>query len=296
MADKGGFDIDESLLIPEGIDTGQQGAGVRKHSLMEQPYEASRPATVLDLVIAEKRVLSRDKILDLAAEAGIRPGAAKKELTDLVSTKKVVRARSGRQWMYWASRYRFIASEWLTGDLLVVSMQVTEGEAWKSARRELPGFFTKSGELAAPPVLKYLPIFRIDLRIDIKPHWYSSKKESRMEYIYVDGYKGRVCRLTPRRGLQLELVTPQSPEDIRDFDDYGKIEHIPPGDLDVDFGFLKKILKTEEIDQISHRKFLKKTDDIRLLLVPYWRFQVKTDEETRIILIDGIFGQHMQKP
>jgi len=293
MKNKGGFDIDESLLMPEG-DVAPVGI-VTNNIEPPKSRHQKEPETrdLLEILANEKRVLYHDDIMDLTARMGLDPKNTKKVLSGLVDKHQVTKARIGHKLVYWASQYKFIASPYLAGNILVLDMQVSEGKAWKSARRTLPGLFHKDGDLALPPVLQYLPIFKVDIEISVKAHWYSSEQQAKDESIYLDGYKGRICRLHPRKGLTMELVTQDRPDRISDFDDYGHIQDLRPGSLKIDYNLLKKILSKKDVIELIHRKFITIPKNIDILLFPYWKFTVKTTENTRVIYIDALFGHGM---
>ena len=178
--------------------------------------------------------------------------------------------------------------------LLVAKSNIYERDLKNKLRPHLSGTLFKSERLDRP-IFKYIPIIMVNLVfIDIKGIFKKSITEI-PENLYLD-FKTLDIFYVVDKQFKFSSVVDADPHKIEDLDNYCKLESYDKDDVDFDFRALGgKKLNKKKVKSSLERKYRVTVNNSELVLFPVWECNLKHNNsgKTRMIMIDGIFGNQM---
>ena len=176
-------------------------------------------------------------------------------------------------------------------ELLVAKSNIFERDLKNKLRPHLSGTLFKS-ERIDRSIFKYIPIIMVNLVfIDVKGIFKKSITEI-PENLYLD-FKTLDIFYVVDKKFKFASVVDADPHKIEDLDNYCKLELYDKDDVDFDFRALGgKRLNKKKVKSSLERKYRVTVNNSELVLFPLWECTIKNkkDGKTRMIMIDGIFG------
>lgn len=179
-------------------------------------------------------------------------------------------------------------------ELLVAKSNIFERDLKNKLRPHLSGTLFKSERLDRS-IFKYIPIIMVNLVfIDVKGIFKKSITEI-PENLYLD-FKTLDIFYVVDKQFKFASVVDADPHKIEDLDNYCKLEPYDKDDVDFDFRALGgKRLNKKKVKSSLERKYRVTVNNSELVLFPVWECTLKhkNSGKTRMIMIDGIFGNQM---
>ena len=178
--------------------------------------------------------------------------------------------------------------------ILVTKCNIFERDLKNKLRPHLSGTLFKSEGLDRS-IFKYIPIIMVNLVfIDVKGIFKKSITEI-PENLYLD-FKTLDIFYVVDKQFKFASVVDADPHKIEDLDNYCKLEPYDKDDVDFDFRALGgKRLNKKKVKSSLERKYRVTVNNSELVLFPVWECTLrhKKSGKTRMIMIDGIFGNQM---
>jgi len=182
-----------------------------------------------------------------------------------------------------------------TGEILCVKNKVFERDILKKVKPYLAGGLFKTEELNDTQ-FHYLPLIKVALLFRQEKGIFKKTVTEIPENLYLD-FKTQDMLYVHRKQFKFSPVVDMDPHRINDLDDHCKIESVHKDKLDYDFsGIDSKTLDKKAIENMMERKYPVKVQHVEQVLFPAWEctIKMKKSDDTRMIILDGIFGKEIK--
>ena len=182
-----------------------------------------------------------------------------------------------------------------TGEILCVKNKVFERDILKKVKPYLAGGLFKTEELNDTQ-FHYLPLIKVALLFRQEKGIFKKTVTEIPENLYLD-FKTQDMLYVHRKQFKFSPVVDMDPHRINDLDDHCKIESIHKDKLDYDFsGIDSKTLDKKAIENMMERKYPVKVQHVEQVLFPTWEctIKMKKSDDSRMIILDGIFGKEIK--
>ena len=178
--------------------------------------------------------------------------------------------------------------------ILAVQNKIFERDLERKVKRYLSGTVLKSEKLYKVS-FKYLPLIKTSLLFLDQKGFFNKTITEIPENLYLD-FKTHDIMFIKNDVINFASVVDIDPHKIMDLDDCCTIELLNKSQVDFDFRSLGgRKLNKKKVKHNLERKYKVKVKDSELIIFPLWECTIKNkkDGKTRIIMIDGIFGNQM---
>lgn len=257
-----------------------------------EPEPSPDADRAIELLRAERRcmtTLELSKALDASTTRVLRI------MNDLSGNGLVKKGKVGASNVYWAAEYELQPQDGLADPVQVANLQVPERGARTKAEESLAGFFGKSERIVATEFL-HLPLWQVDVNVQQTKGLVFKTTTEQAATLYLHAADGRVCTYHPSKGFAFSEVVDEDPLRIHDLDDVCTFQERMPGQLSIDKAAFKRLLEPDDVMKLVERKYIAKARSARLVLLPYWRFRIESNDgsKTRDLLLDGVVGKPLQ--
>lgn len=254
-----------------------------------EPEPPSTSDQALELLLKERRCMTT---AELSSALDASTSTVLRVMNELAEDGLVSKDKMGSSNAYWASEYDLSPQDGVTEAVVVAKLQVPERRARTVAEEGLAGFFSKT-ERISDTELEHLPLWQVDVDVEHSTGLIFKTTTEEKATLYLHGADGRICTYHPSSGFAFSEVVDEDPLRIRDLDDACTFEERMPSDLDVDKSQFTGLIDPSEVPKLIEQKYIAKATNVRLVLLPYWRFKIQSTDgaKSRELLLDGIVGK-----
>jgi DNA helicase HerA-like ATPase len=277
-------------------------APVAREEEVEEKEPASESSPIPKMQVLETQVrefLQREMAAFTSAELADRLGQSAssvgKVLQKLAQEEAVKNVRKGRSSLYFHAAHPLRPEYGLLGSVEAAKLVVLEPDARRRGEGELASsYLVFAREEILSQHLSYLPLYKVRFVASVREGWLFTRQVEKRDNLYFHGVSAELLSYQGR-GFTFTANVPANPTEVVDLDDLATFELRPPGDLHLEETEMNHLASEKDIEASALRKFQLAIQEISLVFLPVWRFQVrdKQNSSQRDLLIDGLKGQPM---
>jgi hypothetical protein len=257
--------------------------------------EEDKPTTHKDMLLKFlKEHPGAYTVKELTHEVAVSESLVRRNVKELVASKRLATAKVGRSHFYWRQGQRFEPSVGIVRPVMAISPRIDQVEATNIAEGERSSvlFGLWKNDNMEGPVEKYLLLWQVAVVFEKTTGMLMFRNTEHKEAtLYFHAKTGRLLSVGEREPFDLlDNNAGRDPDTFADLSGLGMTPHTP-GELRLQSRTLKACKSPEAIYERCRVLFGAEAKQPHLVAFPYWSFTLRGGDATqRQVNVDGLYG------